>query len=155
MCELGAKALGRWEPRCVSIGKGSGKRGMGKQLWTRWRLQKLFIGYLGTTTVYLECENEDVEVTSSHASRVPIETRIEWRGGDVTWLCKQKQIKRKGKYIILIKVSSEKNRHGLERWLSSQNACYASIRNWVQICSIHVLSQVRQRQEDPQGSLTS
>lgn len=56
----------------------------------------------------MECENEDVEVTSSHASRVPIETRIEGVGVDVTWLCTQKQIKRKGKYIILIKMSSEK-----------------------------------------------
>lgn len=31
----GAKAMGRWAPRRVSIGKGSSKRGMGKQLWTR------------------------------------------------------------------------------------------------------------------------
>lgn len=77
----------------------------------------------------MEYENEDVEVTSSHASRMLIETRIKWGlVFDVTWLSKQKGIERKGKYIILIKVS-RKTRHGLERWLSSQNACHASIRN--------------------------
>lgn len=35
---------------------------------------------LGTTTIYLEYENEDVEVTSSYALRVLIETRIEYGG---------------------------------------------------------------------------